>query len=188
MTLAFLTSILPDRSGFFHRALVPIRDYSPGYPRAHGLAPTVGHHLGHVSLPARPYLSIYSPPPSLLQYFVQFGCSYIDGVASFRIPWGLQLIPGLILSAGMSWFPESPRWLMDHDRYDEALEVLSDVHGHGDPNAELVQLEYNEIRMSVEFERTEGAKQWSDLFRPGIFRRVFLGTSLQMWSQLTGMK
>jgi len=123
----------------------------------------------------------------LLQYFVQFGCSYIDGVASFRIPWGLQLIPGLILSFGMSFFPESPRWLMDHDRYDEALEVLSDVHGHGDPNAELVQLEYTEIRQAVEFERTEGSKKWSDLLKPGIFRRVFLGTSLQMWSQLTGM-
>ena len=27
----------------------------------------------------------------LLQYFVQFGCSYINGVASFRIPWGLQM-------------------------------------------------------------------------------------------------
>ncbi|KAF8754587.1 Permeases of the major facilitator superfamily [Rhizoctonia solani] len=123
----------------------------------------------------------------LIQYFIQFGCSYIDGVASFRIPWGLQLIPGLILSIGMTWFPESPRWLMDHDRYDEALEVLSDVHGHGDPNAELVQLEYNEIREAVEFERKEGAKKWSDLLRPGVFRRVVLGTSLQMWSQLTGM-
>ena len=55
-------------------------------------------------------------------------------------------------------------------------------------DAELVQLEYNEIRQAVDFERTEGAKKWSDLFRPGIFRRVFLGTSLQMWSQLTGMK
>jgi hypothetical protein len=77
---------------------------------------------------------------------------------------------------------------MDHERYDEALEVLSDVHGHGDPNAELVQLEYNEIRQAVEFERSEGAKKWSDLLKPGVFRRVVLGTSLQMWSQLTGMK
>ena len=27
----------------------------------------------------------------LIQYFIQFGCSYIDGVASFRVPWGLQM-------------------------------------------------------------------------------------------------
>ena len=28
----------------------------------------------------------------LLQYFVQFGCSFINGAASFRIPWGLQMV------------------------------------------------------------------------------------------------
>lgn len=52
----------------------------------------------------------------MLQYFVQFGCSYINGTASFRIPWGLQIIPAILLGIGMLWFPESPRWLIDHDR------------------------------------------------------------------------
>src|SRR5258708_16815696 len=52
----------------------------------------------------------------LIQYFIQFGCSYIGGRASFRIPWGLQAIPALILSVGMLSFPESPRWLLDHHR------------------------------------------------------------------------
>lgn len=41
-----------------------------------------------------------------LQYFVEFGCSYIDGTASFRVPWGLQMIPAIILSLGMLVFPE----------------------------------------------------------------------------------
>ena len=123
----------------------------------------------------------------LLQYFVQFGCSYINGVASFRIPWGLQMIPAIILSLGMLLFPESPRWLVDHDREAEALEILADLHGKGDPNNELVQLEFAEIKEQVRFERTEGAKSYLDLFKPGIFRRVTLGASLQMWSQLSGM-
>jgi len=52
----------------------------------------------------------------LIQYFVQFGCSYIDGKASFRIPWGLQMIPAIILFLGMFFFPESPRWLLDRER------------------------------------------------------------------------
>ena len=46
----------------------------------------------------------------LIQYFVEFGCSYIDGTASFRIPWALQMIPAIVLSIGMLFFPESPRW------------------------------------------------------------------------------
>ena len=141
----------------------------------------------------------------LLQYFAQFGCSYINGVASFRIPWGLQMserfghaslilddqaphpVPGIILGLGMLVFPESPRWLIDHGREEEALEVLADLHGGGDPNNELVQLEYEEIKAQVHFEKTEGAKSYSDILKPGIFRRVALGCSLQMWSQLSGM-
>ena len=123
----------------------------------------------------------------LIQYFIQFGCSYIDGVASFRIPWGLQMIPAIVLSLGMLVFPESPRWLVDHDRESEALEILADLHGGGDVNNELVQLEFTEIKEQVAFERTEGAKSYLDLFKPGILRRVGLGASLQMWSQLSGM-
>ncbi|PVG01236.1 general substrate transporter [Serendipita vermifera] len=123
----------------------------------------------------------------LIQYFIQFGCSYIDGKASFRIPWGVQMIPAIILSVGMIWFPESPRWLIDHDREEEALEILAEVHGHGDPNAELVQLEFTEIKGQVTFEKQYGAKSYKDLLDPGVLRRVSLGTSLQAWSQLTGM-
>ncbi|KLO06147.1 general substrate transporter [Schizopora paradoxa] len=123
----------------------------------------------------------------LLQYFVEFGCSYINGTASFRIPWGLQMIPAIILSVGMLWFPESPRWLIDHGREGEALQILADLHGRGDPQNELVQLEFEEISQQVHFEKTQGAKKWSDLLQPGIFRRVGLGASLQMWSQLSGM-
>ncbi|KAJ7245311.1 major facilitator superfamily domain-containing protein [Mycena rebaudengoi] len=92
----------------------------------------------------------------LIQYFIQFGCSYINGTASFRIPWGLQMIPAIILSLGMEFFPETPRWLFDHKREAEALEVLADLHGGGDKTAELVLLEYEEIKAQVLFERTEG--------------------------------
>ncbi|KAJ2932771.1 hypothetical protein H1R20_g4309, partial [Candolleomyces eurysporus] len=123
----------------------------------------------------------------LIQYFLQFGCSYIDGVASFRIPWGLQMIPAIVLSLGMLVFPESPRWLFDHGREEEALQILADLHGGGDKNHELVVLEYEEIKQQVYLERTEGVKSYLDLLKPGNPRRVMLGCSLQAWSQLTGM-
>lgn len=103
----------------------------------------------------------------LIQYFVQFGCSYIDDVASFRIPWGLQMIPAIVLSLGMLVFPESPRFLLDTGRYafrcrvlqngywlverrdEEALQVLADLHGGGDKTNALVVLEYEEIKQQV---------------------------------------
>jgi len=123
----------------------------------------------------------------LIQYFIQFGCSYIDGVASFRIPWGLQMIPAIILSLGMTVFPESPRYLFDKGREDEALQVLADLHGGGDPTSEIVVFEFEEIKQQVYIERTEGAKSYLDLLKPGNPRRVFLGCALQMWSRLSGM-
>lgn len=70
---------------------------------------------------------------------------------------------------------------MDHNREDEALQVLADLHGKGDANNQLVQLEFEEIRQQVQFERSEGAKSFLDLLKPGVLRRVGLGTSLQMW-------
>jgi MFS family permease len=66
----------------------------------------------------------------LLQYFVQFGCSYINGTASFRIPWGLQMIPAIVLSLGMLAFPESPRWLVDHGRCAFFLYICLIFHSH----------------------------------------------------------
>ena len=70
---------------------------------------------------------------------------------------------------------------------DEALEILADLHGGGNKNDELVRLEFEEIKQQVQFEREEGAKSYADLFKPGVLRRVTLGCSLQMWSQLSGM-
>jgi hypothetical protein len=39
--------------------------------------------------------------------------------------------------------------LLNSSREEEALEVLADVHGHGDKDDELVVLEYEEIKSQV---------------------------------------
>ena len=97
------------------------------------------------------------------------------------------MIPAIVLSLGMTLFPESPRWLFDRGREDDALQVLADLHGGGDKSDSLVQLEYAEIKQQVEFGREEGAKSYLDLLKPGNPRRVLLGCALQMWAQLSGM-
>jgi Sugar (and other) transporter len=65
--------------------------------------------------------------------------------------------------------------------------VLADLHGQGDPRNELVQLEFEQIKEQVYYEQTQGTKSYLDLFKPGVLHRVSLGTSLQMWSQLSGV-
>ncbi|KAF2099934.1 MFS sugar transporter-like protein [Rhizodiscina lignyota] len=131
----------------------------------------------------------------LIQFFIQYGASFIDGgpknptqsTAAFRIPWGLQMIPAFILLIGLIWFPKSPRWLASKDRWDDAVRVLADLHGKGDTSHPKVLAELQEIREVIEFERQQSTTSYQQLLEPKMARRVFLGMSVQMWSQLSGM-
>lgn len=123
----------------------------------------------------------------LIQYFIQYGCSFIESDAAFRIPWGVQVVPGLILLAGISIFPFSPRWLADQGRSEEALQVLANLRANGDRNDPEVLAEFKEIQDAINFDRTLAARSYLELFRYPNAKRVFLGMTLQSWSQLTGM-
>lgn len=131
----------------------------------------------------------------LIQYFIQYGASFYGGgpndpnqpSAAFRIPWGVQALPAALLIGGLFFFPESPRWLADQDRWEEALRVLADVHGGGDLNHPKVLAEYQEIEEVIRFEREEAISSYAELTKPRILKRVILGMSIQMWSQLCGM-
>src|ERR1700712_1416935 len=74
----------------------------------------------------------------LIQYFIQYGAWWIGGgptdpnkpTAAFRIPWGIQIFPAVILFWGMFLLPRSPRWLASKDRWDEAIAVMAALHGN----------------------------------------------------------
>ncbi|KAF2843382.1 putative high-affinity hexose transporter [Patellaria atrata CBS 101060] len=131
----------------------------------------------------------------LIQYFIQYGASFIGGgpkdpnqsTAAFRIPWGVQMVPALILFFGMFFLPNSPRWLASKDRWEESIQILGAVHGKGDINHPKVLAEYKEIEEALRFEREEAVSSFAALVEPRMLKRVVLGMSIQMWSQLCGM-
>ncbi|KAI8052608.1 general substrate transporter [Gilbertella persicaria] len=123
----------------------------------------------------------------MISFWIQYGSQFINNTAAFRIPWGIQGVPAVILSVGMWAFPHSPRWLADQGRMDEALKVLADIHGKGDPNHPRVITEMEEIRASIHFDKEIASHRYTDLFKPGMIYRVSLGVCLQIWQQLTGM-
>ena len=123
----------------------------------------------------------------LIMFYVSYGCSFINGVAAFRIPWGLQMIPAIILFIGLWFLPESPRWLAKKDRWEECHDVLALVHGKGDRNHNFVQGELAEIRDMCEFERKNADVSYLELLKPNMINRLHIGVSTQIWSQLTGM-
>jgi sugar porter (SP) family MFS transporter len=131
----------------------------------------------------------------LIQYFIQYGASWVDGgpdapnqgAAAFRIPWGIQMVPAFILFIGLFFFPRSPRWLASKDRWDEAIEVLANLHGKGDQSHPKVLAEFKEIQEALEVEKQQATSSYRTLVEPRMFKRVILGMSVQMWSQLCGM-
>ncbi|KAF1835132.1 high affinity glucose transporter [Decorospora gaudefroyi] len=123
----------------------------------------------------------------LIMYYISYGCSFLLGPKAFRVPWGLQMIPAVILAIGLVFLPESPRWLARHDRWEETQAVLTLVHGKGDPNSPFVKHELDEIRQMIEFERQNADVSWLELFKPGMINRTHIGIFTQVWSQLTGM-
>ena len=131
----------------------------------------------------------------LIQYFIQYGASFYDGgpqnpsqgTAAFRIPWGIQIIPAVVLLAGMFFFPKSPRWLARQDRWEEAIMVLAKLHGGGDMNHPKVLAEYQEIEEALTLEREAAKSDWVAITEPRMLKRVILGISIQMWSQLSGI-
>lgn len=120
-------------------------------------------------------------------FYICYGCSFVNGVGAFRIPWALQMLPAIFLFVAMMFLPESPRWLAQQDRWEEATQVLALVHAHGDTNSPFVAKELAEIREVVEFERSNSDVTYWELLKPDMINRTHIGIFTQIWSQLTGM-
>jgi len=92
----------------------------------------------------------------------------IDGKASYMIPLALIYIVPCILSVGMIFIPESPRWLIEHGKVEKARKALVWLR----PDKEYIEMEIEEIRLAHEAEvnSTKSVTFW-DMFRDPVDRR-----------------
>lgn len=121
-------------------------------------------------------------------YFIGYGCAQIgpaDNPAAFRIPWGIQMIPAILLFLLLPMFPRSPRWLAGQGRWDEAIETLAMINAKGNRDDPEVVAEIAEIREAVEQEKKDGSSYLVLLKRQNI-NRVFISLMTQVWQQLAG--
>ncbi|XHG08896.1 hypothetical protein AWENTII_011986 [Aspergillus wentii] len=123
----------------------------------------------------------------LIMYLIAYGCSIrVDGPAAFRICWGVQAVPGVILLVSLLFFPESPRWLAGKERWEECLDTLALIHGNGDRNDPVVQVEWEEVQEAARLAHEAKDVSILALFGPKIWMRTLCGVSAQVWQQLLG--
>lgn len=123
----------------------------------------------------------------MIAFWVSVGTEKYTNSASWRIPTGIQLGPGLILVTGSLFLPESPRWLVKKGRKEEALRTLAKLHADGDETNPYVVEEHNDICQQVELEQRVSVTSYTELFKKEVRRRLFLGVLVQVFQQFTGI-
>lgn len=174
-----------------------------------------GIGVGTMALGAPLYISEISPPQirgSLLvlesisivsgvviAYWVTYATQFIPGEASFRLPFGLQMVSAAIIGAGIHIFPYSPRWLALVGRDEDSLAALAKLRRLPTTD-ERVQTEYRGIIAEVQFqqlvlEKTHPGKSglkleiftWLDLFNKKSWRRTAVGMGVAFFQQFSGI-
>jgi sugar porter (SP) family MFS transporter len=108
--------------------------------------------------------------------------------ASDAISWrwaiGAAAVPAAIMLGFLLRLPESPRWLVGHDRRDDALAVLDQVRPDGRDNrpelAEVVDVEEEERRATT--------RGWAGLRRSWVRPAVVVGCGVAIFTQLSGIE
>lgn len=122
-----------------------------------------------------------------LGYCTTYGTKVYTDSKQWRIPLGLCFLWAIFLVGGMLCMPESPRYLVEKARIDDARKSIarSNKVSEEDP---AVYTEIQLIQAGIDREAMAGKASWKELVtgKPKIFRRVIMGIMLQSLQQLTG--
>jgi SP family sugar:H+ symporter-like MFS transporter len=99
----------------------------------------------------------------LLAYAFSIGTRELDNSGSWRIVIALGLVFCLILGVGIFFVPESPRWLIEKGRTEEARRGMARVRGL-DENHPLVNSDFDEQWAAHELDKRAGTGSWAQCF------------------------
>ncbi|KAI0669630.1 general substrate transporter [Trametes maxima] len=125
----------------------------------------------------------------LLASIVDNGTKDRHDHSAWRIPIAIQSIWAFVLFLGMSWLPETPRWLIMKGSDDAATTSLSRLTSLNEEHP-VLQAELREIRATLAIERKTGQNSYRDCFRSAqnkVAFRTLTAISVLALQQLTGV-
>ncbi|KAJ5511244.1 Major facilitator superfamily domain general substrate transporter [Penicillium expansum] len=109
-----------------------------------------------------------------------------DDTGCYRIPIAIQFAWAIILVGGMLVLPETPRFLIKQDRYEEATKALARLR-RMDVDDPAVLAELAEIQANHEFEMRLGKASYLEIVRGSLGKRLATGCAVQGLQQLAGV-
>ncbi|KAK4936141.1 hypothetical protein LTR10_022937 [Elasticomyces elasticus] len=136
---------------------------------------------------ATSYYSNYYFGQIVAAWFCFGALSWAETSWRWRAPCLFQALAPIIVLGHLFFVPESPRWLVHHDRSDEAMRILAAEHANGDVEDELVKYEYNEICQAIRYEEENKKTKYTDFLKtPGNRRRLLVLITMGTGSNWVG--
>ncbi|CAI4370689.1 CDG_1a_G0011850.mRNA.1.CDS.1 [Saccharomyces cerevisiae] len=122
-----------------------------------------------------------------LGYCTNYGTKTYSNSVQWRVPLGLGFAWALFMIGGMTFVPESPRYLAEVGKIEEAKRsiAVSNKVAVDDP---AVLAEVEAVLAGVEAEKLAGNASWGELFssKTKVLQRLIMGAMIQSLQQLTG--
>ncbi|GAA5984924.1 hypothetical protein JCM10908_002454 [Rhodotorula pacifica] len=122
---------------------------------------------------------------TMIAYWIDFGFSYLDNSASWRVPIALQCLFAMLLIGLVVVLPESPRWLVSKGHFDEAQKVIAALEP-ADLNHPSVMAQLRTISDALDGQVRQRKRDLGTNGPGQHARRMLLGASSQLFQQIGG--
>ncbi|KAJ9610506.1 hypothetical protein H2200_005283 [Cladophialophora chaetospira] len=121
--------------------------------------------------------------------WIAIGCYHASNLTvAWRTPLALACIPPIALLIGLSFVPETPRFLVWKGRLEEAWTVTQKLHHDpADPHDESAHAEFTQIVRQVEFDKEMNVTFYQMFKKPSWRKRSLSAMFLTFAAQCTGI-